>query len=532
MQSYSFECLFPTHRFAQAMFTQAASTPNSTNMFAECDTLADAVAKGASLFAAWLQQEEGSAAPVFTVAPDMKERGAVPLGSAVGVVDAMIAYTQAEDKKKLRSELCECGARLSISGPNCCQKSGIKFNAADTARNESDSIDVSHEGLAKSHESMLRSAATVGQSVRASVNFIQGKPVCDDPSITTGGQQLTSSLTADVQDQEPYAIPAVVLTDVGEERNSALTLTGLQTYVINLVRRPDRRQVIQALCEDLQVQANFVEAVDGQVLRKFPGAKFVEQHAKRKVPPMKRGCKKKVLPMRRTLMGFCGGLRRYDATWINECGVKCSQSMRMAKHRATVRGGHELWGKISCNLSHQKALNCLMADLTCPYALILEDDATIPQGVSASDIRSRFARAMNKLNTSDPDWKLVYFGGYVSTEVSTAQRKAWKSVADNLLKEAHSVYQTHAYLIRRELVPIILAKLKGGGLSADGAFVSWQRANKGCYMFESPLLVQPRSGNDRTWADSDISHEGALFQAVARKRKRGKLYQFDPDPKS
>lgn len=364
----------------------------------------------------------------------------------------------------------------------------------------------------------------------------------------------------------------------------------LKTFVINLKRRPDRRDSIEALCKELKVNYEIVEACDGRALSRQPNARFeivrtarssrsssasppssgsrpqqtpevASSSSKRKVDKVKKVKKvkaKKVAASKMTRtqraqvaahlaknpkaeslgkpkpaesskgkpVGFSNlTLRRFRAHFQWN-GRPSSQLIRMAMHRVQssdkTQKGHELWGAIGCNISHQIVLQKILDDPKLEYALILEDDCI--KGKEPEDIR-RIFNGNIRLIDEVYDWQLIYLGGSICTKYRKKEQQAWR-INDHVMR-AQGVYLTHAYLIKREIIPEIMKNLEEG-FAADAAFVRWLRKEWGsgskncCFFFEPQLLTQP--GNDTRWKDSDIFAEGAYFREAFE--EKGEEYSF------
>lgn len=289
----------------------------------------------------------------------------------------------------------------------------------------------------------------------------------------------------------------------------------LTTFVINLKRRPDRREHITKVCQALGVSPTFVDAVDGRELAQRPGSKFEAVDGKGHDVSSHAG----------KVRGFKGVIPRvFEASW-HEDGVVCTQRLRIAEHRMAAtrftRPGHELWGAVGCNRSHQLVLRRMLETPSLRWALVLEDDATLTN-MPGCDVRASFARGMDRIATGFPRWGLVYLGGCISTGDLSARNFKPLDVGVAVDKK---VYQTHAFLIRRDIAAEVYKRLQDG-LAADAALVSWSRSvRKRCFLFMPCLLSQP--GGRGRMKDSDIFVEGEQFKQEAAK-KRGGNYFFRP----
>jgi hypothetical protein len=313
--------------------------------------------------------------------------------------------------------------------------------------------------------------------------------------------------------------------------NSALPQLGpgLKTYVINLKRRPDRLAHIKKTCCALGLEPDFVEAVDGQALAKSSG--HIKEQGRRN------GATKK--PLQRSNKedaprGCNQSNRMYEASWLQK-GKQCKMKMAMAFHRVAATKltaeGHEVWGAIGCNLSHQAVLERFIADPSAKWCLILEDDATLD--MPGLDAQKLFAKGIRLVQKRCPNWALVHLGGCLSTfQNSDGENEALvktKERVGNILVQGHKIYQTHAFLLRKTIAEKILANLKAG-FAADAALVSFTRKSpERCFIFK-PRMILLQPGGGCRWKDSDIFVEGAEFrQEAARKAERdGKTYAFEP----
>jgi len=224
-------------------------------------------------------------------------------------------------------------------------------------------------------------------------------------------------------------------------------------------------------------------------------------------------------------MGFSNlTLRRFRAHF--QWNGRSSQLIKMAMHRVQssdkTQKGHELWGAIGCNISHQIVLQRILDDPKLEYALILEDDCI--KGKDTEEIRRSFNDNIRMIDELYK-WQLIYLGGSICTKYRKKQQQEWRINED--VMRAQGVYLTHAYVIKREIIPEIMQNLQEG-FAADAAFVSWLRKEWGggntdcCFLFEPQLLTQP--GNDSRWKDSDIFAEGAYFREAFE--EKGEQYSF------
>eukprot|EP00435_Cladocopium_sp_Y103_P039989 s1756_g10.t2 len=367
-----------------------------------------------------------------------------------------------------------------------------------------------------------------------------------------------------------------------KQTESIPELRNLKTFVINLKRREDRRKNIEDLCQKLQLDYEIVEACDGREVRKSPGAKFEiqkKQHSearrvrssraaprqsagsspaskagsssasKRKVKKAKKEVTAKkaaALQLTRTQRAQAakkiaarvnprekpkgddaprGFSNLQQRTWLTKFkwkGESREQLMNMAMHRVKssdqAEKGHELWGAV--------VLNKILEDPTLQYALILEDDCVLATS-SPEQLTRTFNHSVREIAESYPDWQLIYLGGSVCTKVKKKDQEEWK-INEHVMR-ACAVYLTHAFVIKRDLIPEILKNLREG-FAADAAFVSWskkawKRKNYDqCFLFEPQLLKQPGEAN--RWKDSDIFAEGVHFKHAFEAETKGEEYSF------
>merc|ERR1712129_160699 len=287
----------------------------------------------------------------------------------------------------------------------------------------------------------------------------------------------------------------------------------------NLQRRADRRLHIGKVCKALDLAPIFVDATDGVAIAAQGGCidtvrKFQSTRS--------------LVKGNNNISHSC----IYRASWHEE-GQWREQLMRMALHRLRstrlTSWGHELWGAVGCSLSHQEVLRRFLADKTSEWCLILEDDASID--MPGLDARLLFSKGMQAIQHCCPNWGLVYLGGSLASfDFGTRNRQVdHDDQLDNILVRGKLMYQTHAYLIRKQTAVFVLDKLEHG-LAADAALVSWTRtAPDRCFAFRPrQILFQP--GGASRWKDSDIFVEGAKFKRKANKaaKRKGKEYSFAP----
>jgi len=306
--------------------------------------------------------------------------------------------------------------------------------------------------------------------------------------------------------------------------------TNLKTFVINLERRADRRESIERVCRELQLDYEVVAATDGRALAQSPGAclEMVDVDGKQKQAQPSAATTPDGASADSKPRGF-GGLRirRYRARWVDDAGRPRSQLLSMAEHRLRATEhtgyGHELWGAVGCSLSHQTVLRRIEGDGV-EWALVLEDDATL--AMTADSVRKAFAQGMTLIARHCPEWELVYLGGHLSSKVKE-ENEEWRMAVPAVeltVQSAREVYQTHAFVVRRSLVPVILRRLECG-FAADAALASWSRKALGrCFLFHPQQLMRQPGGAKR-WKDSDIFVEGEIFKAHGAKLADGR-YSF------
>jgi len=334
------------------------------------------------------------------------------------------------------------------------------------------------------------------------------------PSIDAESQEPAQSLTP-----APSLEPAT-LQEPAPQQNCIPELgPGLKTFVINLARRPDRRSHIEAVCRELDLNFEIINAVDGQQLASLASSHLqVLTQCRKTKQPLRAGSKHP--------RGF-SGIRtgRYCASWLDPAtGKRRSQVLRMAEHRlrpTELTGhGHELWGAVGCNLSHQKVLRRIEQTPDLQWALVLEDDACLAVP-SASQAREIFNQGMQHIAEHCPHWGVVHLGGHISSYGRNLR------AVGNCLVQAVGVYQTHALVIRRCIVPQLLGQLRVGS-AADAAIVNWARKAPGSwFLFHPKQLLQQPGGADR-WKDSDIFVDGEFFKKQMQKQT-GSEYSFNPE---
>jgi len=116
-------------------------------------------------------------------------------------------------------------------------------------------------------------------------------------------------------------------------------------------------------------------------------------------------------------------------------------------------------------------------------------------------------------------------------EVSPLGQKKNKLVRQisNRIAFGRQIYQTHAFVIRRTIIPHVQRLLKSGK-AADAALVSWSRRQvERCFIF-SPQQLMKQPGGPNRWKDSDIFVQGEYYKKASAKLTGGS-YSFIPDRK-
>mmetsp|Transcript_47746 Transcript_47746/g.87787 ORF Transcript_47746/g.87787 Transcript_47746/m.87787 type:complete len:672 (-) Transcript_47746:19-2034(-) len=308
----------------------------------------------------------------------------------------------------------------------------------------------------------------------------------------------------------------------------------LRTFVVNLKRREDRRRHIEDVCDQLGVKPEVIEAVDGRALARSSGAHYEYlgpatgrtthvYSCDDAAPSRKRSQQPAARPV-----GFKGLENNvYRLTYTDKDGKQKRHLLRMAAHRLIqtehTAAGHELWGALGCSLSHQKIMRKILAE-NLEFALILEDDASLPADVES--IKAAFRAGVAFIKEERKDWNLIYLGGHISTSIKSAERTQWR-ISRELL-QCKCIYQTHAYIIHRRIIPGILERMQQG-MAADAALASWSRdrislegrMEGDVLMYSPPLLCQP--GGPVRFKDSDIFVEGEAFKV---KKTKDDSYAF------
>mmetsp|Transcript_19393 Transcript_19393/g.45106 ORF Transcript_19393/g.45106 Transcript_19393/m.45106 type:complete len:660 (-) Transcript_19393:83-2062(-) len=295
----------------------------------------------------------------------------------------------------------------------------------------------------------------------------------------------------------------------------------LRTFVVNLKRRADRRRHIEDVCSQLGLQPEVVDAVDGLALAAGRGASYeCIGSASGKAGSKSTSARKTQPTAVKKPQGFKGLENNvYALKYRDQDGKQCRHLLRMAAHRLMeteyTRAGHELWGALGCSLSHQKIMERILTE-SIEFALILEDDASLP--VDAENIKKAYSAGRDYISKERQQWNLIYLGGHISTTIKATEKTQWR-ISPELL-QCKCIYQTHAYIIHRRIIPDVLRRMRQG-MAADAALVSWSRDTErlkrteyldgDVLMFSPPLLLQP--GGPARRKDSDIFVEGEAFKA-------------------
>ena len=230
-------------------------------------------------------------------------------------------------------------------------------------------------------------------------------------------------------------------------------------YVLNVARRADRRELMRRqLGEWKAKRIIFWKGIDGQSLKSQNG---------------------KVMKVTKST---------YELSWED------NTTFTLLSHRVRINGQFAAttcpWGQLGCSLSHQKALEHASArfagrqDCVC----VFEDD--IKKNYKFKYLDTYLQCKLDAIVSRYPDWKLLMLGG---TKVNK-WAKATKNMATPLngVCFAEHVMQSHAYIVRKAVVPFIIDKLKEG-FASDNALVAIQRANVGhCFLLSPVFFVQQR----------------------------------------
>jgi GR25 family glycosyltransferase involved in LPS biosynthesis len=131
-------------------------------------------------------------------------------------------------------------------------------------------------------------------------------------------------------------------------------------------------------------------------------------------------------------------------------------------------------GHAGCYMSHIKLLE-LIYEIGTDITIVFEDDVEL-----IKDIQERIFDVIVKL---PDDWDLLYLGGWNLGEIKRF---------DTGIDVAENILTTHAYMIRRKFIPIILAQLKTREFKIDVMFSESLKLGK-CYIC-NPVLAWQRKG--------------------------------------
>ncbi|MGP5525471.1 glycosyltransferase family 25 protein [Psychrobacter celer] len=173
-------------------------------------------------------------------------------------------------------------------------------------------------------------------------------------------------------------------------------------FVINLPQSTDRKAYIKAQCESMGISPVFIDAVNGKELSKSDIERYVDQNRVKK-----------------------------------------------------LFGRELLLGEIGCALSHKKIYQ-KMVDENIPYAVILEDDATLEKDLPI---------VVKKILTAPLSWELILLGHYKSNlkgfkspiSLWHRQRISSKFLLGRLVDFG---FGTHGYMITLKGAKKILSELK------------------------------------------------------------------------
>lgn len=278
----------------------------------------------------------------------------------------------------------------------------------------------------------------------------------------------------------------------------SLCLRGMRTYVINLERRPDRRQRIMSLAEALELNCTLVPGIDGRYLHNSAASQSEAVAKKRNL---------------------------FELHWCasTSSAGKAENSQRMMSHKVrikTERPEIERWTVLGCLLSHKEVLKRMLSE-GLDHALVLEDDGMLSG--EAEEIHERFREGTEAMTIVCPEWKVLYLGGVLGFKSEKSTRESMRIPGTSNLICGASTYQAHAYIIRRSAIEEVCSKLDEG-FAADAALASASRHDQHrhsthFFRFFPPLIRQRGGGHRRR--DSDIT----IGEATPRKRRKvkGKL---------
>jgi len=267
---------------------------------------------------------------------------------------------------------------------------------------------------------------------------------------------------------------------------SSLRLPGMRAFAINLERRHDRREKVEKLAQELELDFTLVTAMDGRDMSSRQGSQS-EMRANKSAT--------------------------FDMQWPSDPdGTVNRAQVKLDPRRPEL----DRWTVLGCLLSHQNVLRAIQAE-NLDHALVLEDDGALT--LEASELQQRFADAADIIVERCPDWQIIFLGGVLGfTPAGFGGEKALRIPGTQHLVSAKSTYQAHAYIVRRTVVDKICAKLEQG-FAADAALVSMIHAenkerdvNTATSFRFAPALIS--QGHART-RDSDI----ITGPPIRRKRK-------------
>lgn len=134
-------------------------------------------------------------------------------------------------------------------------------------------------------------------------------------------------------------------------------------------------------------------------------------------------------------------------------------------------------GHFGCWDSHRRLLEKLRYSSD-DYTLILEDDVQFVDGLSINDI-------MEELPF---DWDLLYLGGLNKGKVEKYSEH---------LNVATEIWQTHAYIVRKKFIPVLLEQLNSYRWKVDIVF-SEALVKGNCFISNPPIAIQRESYSDIT----------------------------------
>lgn len=243
----------------------------------------------------------------------------------------------------------------------------------------------------------------------------------------------------------------------------------LQCYVINLKRRPDRKQSVQRLLAQLDVKPIWVSAVDGNELKSAGGRVY------------HKGGGKVVITFDRD-----GQRETYRGQWGHNY----------------LRGLVKPWPYVGACLSHKLALEKALRS-NAEMAMICEDDLHI-------DDISMFWTTVQRIVRAKPNLECVQFGSQTAGVSPTKRKQVAVLPLRRQLRIAHRNYQAHCYLVSRGGMTALLRRLEEGK-TPDGAIVAEQNHMNGRYFYVHPALVVQKG-------DSETSSQGSWEKALRGKK--------------